>query len=212
MERLAAGSGRQPRGQCKGARTVTVAAVVVAVAASLSVAVSAQPTKTVQDPKNRFTIDVPLSWRVRTSTAIWSPAVSATAPAPSGQVPDSVDVTVRDFMSPITPSACASQAATVMRFSIHEWTTLEEGPVTFKGTQAYTRDYVWRTSTGVSRRSVQTCVTFDRRAFLLVGTTANTPAAVQDSLPQIEDIMATFRPVLSSPPSVPATPTPGRNG
>src|SRR5579859_3322500 len=194
MERLAAGSGRRPRGRREGTRMGAVAAVVVAVAASLSVAVSGQPTKTVQDPKNRFAIDVPQSWRVRTSTAIWSPAVSATAPAPSRQLPDSVDVTVRDFLSPITPSACASQAATVMRFSIHTWTTLKEGATVLNGVQAYTRDYVWRTSTGAARRSVQTCVTFDRRAFVLVGTTANTPAAVQDSLPQIEDIMATFRP------------------
>jgi len=91
------------------------------------------------------------------------------------------------------------------------WTTLEEGPITFNGMQAYTRDYVWRTGTGAPRRSVQTCVTVGRRAFLLVGTTANTPAAVQDDLPQVEHIMATFQPVVSTLPSAPATSIPGQD-
>jgi hypothetical protein len=52
------------------------------------------------------------------------------------------------------------------------------------------------TATGEARRSVQTCVTIGPRAILLVGTVANTPAAVRQDLPQIERIMGTFRPVL----------------
>lgn len=185
----------------------------VMVAVSATTAVRGQPLLTVRDPENRFTIGVPGTWHVDTSTPGGVPVLSAKAPAPNGQLSDSVYVTVEDFATPITPSACASRVAVVMWFIIHTWTTLKEGPTTLDRMPAYTREYVWRTGAGASRRSVQICVTLGPRAFLLIGTTADTPTAVQQDLPQIERIMATFRPV---PPLFPLPPpstrlTPGQN-
>lgn len=188
-----------------------VAVVVIGLGAPSIQVVSGQPMLTVADLKNRFTLSVPITWHVQTSMAAFAPSVSATAPTAAGQLPDSVDVTVHDFLTPITPSGCASGATMVMRFSIHTWTTLKEGPITLDGREAYRRDYVWRASTGASRRSVQTCVTIDRRAFMLVGTTANTAEVVEQNLPLIERIMATFRPVVSALPSVPTQPNPVEN-
>jgi hypothetical protein len=170
---------------------------------------SAATLRTVRDPKNRFTIAIPSTWNVQTSTASRAPAVAAKAPTPAGHLPDSLDVITQDLSAPITPAVCLSEATTVMRFSIHNWTTLHEGPTTLAGMKGYSRSYVWRAATGAQRRSVQTCVTLGRRAFVLVGTTENTPAAASHDLVQIEQIMQTFRPVTSTlPPAL--APAPGR--
>jgi len=168
--------------------------------------------RTVRDPKNRFTIAIPSTWSVQTSTASRAPAVAAKAPAPAGHLPDSLDVITQDLSAQITPAACLSEATTVMRFSIHNWTTLHEGATTLAGMKGYSRSYVWRSANGAQRRTVQTCVTLGRRAFVLVGTSENTPAAASHDLVQIEQIMQTFRPVTSTlPPASPPPPgqTPG---
>jgi hypothetical protein len=168
--------------------------------------------RTVRDPENRFTIAIPSTWSVQTSTASRAPAVAAKAPTAAGHLPDSLDVITQDLSVPITPAACLSEATTVMRFSIHSWTTLHEGTTTLAGIKGYSRSYVWRSANGAQRRSVQTCITLGRRAFVLVGTTENTPAAAGHDLAQIEQIMQTFRPVVSTlPPAAPPPPdrTPG---
>ena len=87
-----------------------------------------------------------------------------------------------------------------MRFTIHQWTTLEEGPGTLAGFRAYSRQYTWRTGTGQERRSIQTCVTPGRRAFVIVGTTNNSPKGILRDLPELERIISTFRPNLSTDP------------
>ncbi len=101
-----------------------------------------------------------------------------------------------------------------MRFTIHSWGTLHEGSATLAGLPAYSRSYTWRTSGGQDRRSVQTCVTLGRRAFVIVGTTANTQRGVQQDLPKLEQIMATFRPNASNLPAteLPYTPHPREGG
>jgi hypothetical protein len=168
----------------------------------------------VKDPERRFTIAVPVNWKVHTSTSARAAAVSAESPAVPGQLPDSVDVITQDLPVAISPQGCAEKAAQVMRFTIHSWGTLHEGSATLAGLPAYSRSYTWRTRGGQDRRSVQTCVTLGRRAFVIVGTTANTQSGVQQDLPNLEQIMATFRPNTSNLPvaELPYTPHPREGG
>jgi hypothetical protein len=160
--------------------------------------------KDVRDPLGRFTISVPATWNVRTSTSSRAAAVTTAAPATSG-LPDSVDVIVQDTYTALSPQACVGEADMVMRFTIHNWTTVQQGATTLAGLPAYSRVYVWRAQTGQQRESVQSCVTMGRRAFMIVGTTTNTPTNVRQNLPQLQQIMNTFRPLASAPP--PAAPT-----
>jgi len=166
--------------------------------------------KNVRDPLGRFAISVPATWNVQTSTSTRAAAVKTAAPTPSGGLPDSVDVIVQDTFSPLSPQACIGEADTVMRFTIHNWTTVQQGATTLGDLPAYSRVYSWRAPTGQQRQSVQSCVTMGRRAFVIVGTTANTPIAVRQNLPQLQQIMNTFRPLASAPPpAAPTTPGPG---
>jgi hypothetical protein len=184
-----------------------LAAVVATGAIVLSIPGTMQATtlKSVHDPLGRFMIAVPATWNVQTSTSARAAALTAKAPARSGGLPDSVDVIVQDTFSPLSPQACVGEADTVMRFSIHSWTTIQQGATTLGGFPAYARSYAWRAPTGEQRRSIQSCVTMGRRAFMIVGTTADRPENVQRDLPQLQQIMDTFRPLSSTPPQAPAT-------
>jgi len=172
-------------------RTAGVAVMILSLAA-VHLALPAALT-TVYDLKNRFTINVPADWIVLLSTQ--DRAVSARSPAVPGRLSDTIDVIARDLPRAITPENCAWQAAMVMRFTIHQWTTVREGPGMLAGLPAYSREYTWRTSTGHERRSIQPCVTPERRAFVIVGTTTDTPSDVARDLPELERLMATFRPI-----------------
>ncbi len=164
------------------------------VGATAAGAASSPAPHIVKDPGNRFTIAIPADWNVQTSTGGRTPAVAAISPPATGQLSDSVDVIAQDLPIALSPQGCAGQVAQIMRFTIHEWTTLHEGPATLAGLPAYSRSYTWRTSAGQDRRSVQTCVTMGRRAFVIVGTTANTQGDIQEHLARLEQIMETFRP------------------
>ncbi len=165
----------------------------------------------VQDPRDRFTIGIPATWEVRTSTG--DPAVEATSPAPAGELPDSLDVIVRDLPWPISPEACVQRAEQVMRLLGTGYTTVDKHPDEIGGLQAYSHAYTWRTRAGVVRRSYQVCATLSRRAFILIGSTTDTPARVRERMPTLERIMDTFRP-KGAPPAAPehSRPEPGQWG
>ena len=179
---------------------LTAAAACIGSLLAAAVARGAQPVAlhTVRDPQGRFTIDMPDAWQVVTS--YHEPAVSAKSPAPPGELANTVTVIARDLPLAISPENCARQVAQLMRLMIHSWETLSEGAVTLGGLPAYSRTYTWRTKTGQDRRSVQTCAVMGRRAFVLIGTTMNTPARVNDDLPEIVRILNTFRPATSPAP------------
>jgi hypothetical protein len=181
-------------------RLLSIAAMVT-VLTVIATAVAAQAPRVITDPEHRFTISVPSGWNVQTSNGYRAPAVSAKSPAAAGQLPDSVDVITQDLPTAISPQGCAGEAAQVMRFTIHNWTTLHEGSATFAGLPAYSRWYTWRAPTGQDRRSVQTCVTLGRRAFMVIGTTANSQSALTQQLPRLQQIMATFKPNTTHLPS-----------
>ena len=156
----------------------------------------------VKDPENRFTIMVPASWAVQTSTSARAAAVSAKSLAPNGHLPTTVDVITHDLPTPLDAQQCADKVAQIMRFTIHNWTTLHEGVTTLAGLPGYSRAYTWHTSTGQERRSDQTCVTMGRRAFVVIGTTANDPRSVQQALSQLQRIIATFHPNATNLPPI----------
>jgi|GEM_PF-990406 len=163
--------------------------------------------RTVDDPKHRFTIAVPATWHVQTSTG--DPAVVASSPAPAGKLPDSVDVIVRDMPMQLTPEGCVKEAGRVLVYAIHSYTTLSQGPETIGTLPAYTHTYAWHTKTGEARRSLQVCTTIGRRAFVMIGTTNDSPEAVRQTMPVLTRIIETFRPAAAQPeveqPPKPAT-------
>jgi hypothetical protein len=167
---------------------------------SLGQTLDLQPVK---DAEDRFVISVPRTWRVEQVRR--DPALSAKSPEPPGTPPDTVEVFVRDMMFPLSPEGCGRQIAWVMRITIHEWTTLSEGPDSIGGLAAFSRAYTWRLKTGEERRSIQTCVPLGRRVFVVIGTTMNTPSRVAQILPELSRIIATFRP---GPAAVPLPPEP----
>jgi hypothetical protein len=153
----------------------------------------------VEDREGRFVISVPPTWRVEQSRRDL-PALSARSFESPEAPPDSVEVFVRDMLFPLSPQACAQQVAIAMRMTIHEWTTLSEGPESIGGLPAYSRAYTWHLKDGAERRSLQTCVPLGRRVFVIIGTTMNNPSHVTLNLPELARIMGTFRPGLAPVP------------
>ena len=189
-----------------------LAAVVIA---ALAVPVTAQTAtlKAVRDPQNRFTIDVPANWTITTQTK--NPAVEAKSPAPmaagkTAQLPDSLNVTVYDWRVPITAQQCITESDAVLRYAIHTWTTVKQGPATIGGQPAYSRIYNWKASNGEPRQSIETCVTHGSRVWVAVGTTDNTAAKIDATMPLLERAIATLQPNLTNVPE-PQQTKPGGN-
>ncbi len=184
-----------------------IVAVLIAVLVS-GAAGQALTLRTVKDVNDRFTIGVPANWRVKTSTG--DPALEATAPASGKLTPDSVNVIVRDMPMALSPQSCVQEAQGVLKYVIHAYTTVSEGPQTVATLPAYSYVYDWKTKTGEPRRSIAVCTTIGHRAFMIVGTTGNTPAKVRTVMPQIAQIVQTFRP--ASQPAGPASVNPWAGG
>lgn len=190
----------------RNGRAVGLACLAVAVAALAAVPAApgagASPGgKTVRDAGNRFTIEIPPTWGVYPPGR--GQALLARGPAPAGALRDTLDVIVEDTATPLSPAACVGEAERFMRLAIHSWTDLGSAPTTVGGRPAYEHTYVWQASTGNQRRSVQVCVTQGRRAFMLIGTTENTPALVSAGMPVIMRIIDTFRINPEAPPPAP---------
>ena len=184
----------------------TVAAVLAVAAAMTAVLSTADANgialilRTIQDPGARFTIRVPATWEVATSSK--DPVVEARSPVAAGQTPSTVDVIVRDLPAVLSPESCVHQAETVMRYLIPSFKTLNQSPKTVGGFPAYSHSYTWRTRDGGDRRSLQVCVTIGHRAFVVIGTTDNTPDRVRHDMPTLAGIIDTLHPN-------PFTPEPG---
>jgi hypothetical protein len=190
------------------AGTLVAVMLVAALAGTGPVAAQNLSLKAVRDPQNRFTIDVPATWTVTTQAK--NPAVEAKSspPAAAGKaalLPDSLDVTVYDWRVPISAQDCISESDLVLRYAIHTWTTVKEGPTTIGGQSAYTRVYNWKASNGEPRQSVETCVSHGSRVWVAVGTTDNTPAKVATTTPLLERVIATLQPNVTNVPTEPAT-------
>jgi len=202
----------------KGKGAVTMrSAIPIAIAGLVSVVLFlsaglalGQPSavQRVEDRQRRFVINLPTTWRVEQS---WRdlPALSALSPEPPEAPPDSVEVFVRDMPLPLSPQACAQQVAIAMRMTIHEWTTLSEGPDAIGGLAGYSRAYTWHQKDGTERRSLQTCVPLGRRVFVIIGTTMNSPSHIAENLPELARIIETFRP---GPAPLPPAPEPRGGG
>lgn len=191
----------------KALRTAgAVLAIVVIAALATPGAVMAQnlSLKPVRDPQNRFTIDVPASWNVTTQAK--NPTVQAKSPASSATLPDSLNVTVYDWTKPISAQDCISESDIVLRYSIHTWTTVTQGPMTIAGQPGYSRVYNWKAG-NEPRQSVETCVTHGNRVYVAIGTTDNTPAKVNATMPMLQRAIATLQP---NPTNVPAPTEPSK--
>jgi hypothetical protein len=164
--------------------------------------------KAVRDPQNRFSINVPASWIVTVQTKNPSVEAKSSAPKPSA-LPDSLDVTVYDWRVPISAQDCISESDLVLRYAIHTWTTVKEGPATIGGQPAYSRVYNWKAGNGEPRQSVETCVTHGSRVYVAVGTTENTATKINTTMPVLQHAIATLQPNVANVPSQIAPVKPG---
>ena len=183
----------------KGGVMVAAAALVAAMAAGGPVAAQSTGLKAVRDPENRFTIEVPAAWNVQTQAK--NPSVTAKSAAPKSALPDSLEVTVYDWATSISPQDCIGESDLVLRYAIHTWTTVKEGPVTVAGQPGYSRVYNWKASNGEPRQSVETCVTHGKRVYVAVGTTDNTSTKMAATMPLIQRSIATLQPNLANAPA-----------
>jgi hypothetical protein len=189
---------------------LAVVALIVAIDVAGQVSAQSRTLKTVRDPQNRFTIAVPSAWSVQTQSK--NPSVTAKSPAPKTALPDSLEVTVYDWSKPISAQDCISESDVVLRYAIHTWKTVKQGPVTIAGQPGYSRVYDWTAGNREPRQSIETCVAHANRMFVAVGTTDNRSAKVNATMPLLEHSIATLQPNLTNVPAVtpPAKPG-GRN-
>ena len=178
--------------------------VVALAGVGLGVALTAWETeaaamRTVHDSKNQIAIAVPATWRVQSPNG--NAALTATAPVSGAALPDSANVVVHD--APIgmnTPQACENEAAWVTQHFAHITpTTVAKTPVTVGGKPAYAWTYTWTASTGEQRWSQQVCVLQQGTAFVVTGTTDDTPAARTSRGSVLTRIIASLR--IVAPPT-----------
>lgn len=86
--------------------------------------------------------------------------LTATAPASGRSLPDSVDVVVHALPSGVRDAqSCEREAEYVTQHLGHiNFTTLSTGPTVIGGQPAYAHTYVWKTSTGEPRWSLEACI------------------------------------------------------
>lgn len=181
------------------AALLAIGTTIAAVAAAGPVTAQNLDLRQIRDPQNRFTIHVPAAWNVTTQTK--NPSVEAKSQASKALLPDSLDVTVYDWTIPISAQDCISESDMVLRYVIHTWTTVRQGPETIGGQPAYSRVYNWRAGNGELRQSVETCITHGNRVYVAVGTTDNTTAKVNSTMPLLQRAIATLEPNLATSPS-----------
>ncbi len=174
------------------AAAVVVLTLVAALAVSAVRTARADGLRPVQDPRDRFTISVPLAWEVRTSTG--DPSVEAKAPAPGGGLSDTLQVIAKDLTTSLGAEACIAKAEWLMRLVSVDFKTVEKHPETIAGQSGFAHQYTWRTRSGVERRSYQVCVPVHHRVFMLIGSTTETSPGAREHLGEIARIIDTFRP------------------
>jgi len=146
----------------------------------------------VEDLRHVFALSVPTTWQ--TTVTKGDTAVSAKSPVTSDELPDSVEVVVRDTILGVTDAkSCEDKVKWVMRVWLHkQFTTLSEGPTTIGGLPSYGHIYTWTTSTGAQRWSTQACLVRGGRVYVLTGTTAYEPPAAPAHADLIMAILNSF--------------------
>jgi len=170
----------------------------------------AMAMRTVHDSKNQIMITVPSTWRIQSPNG--SATLTATAPVSGTALPDSVDVVVHDAPIGInTPQACENEAAWVTQHFAHITpTTVAKTPTTVGAKPAYAWTYTWDARTGERRWSQQVCVLEQGTAFVVTGTTDNTPAARASRGAVLTRIIASLRIVALPKPQTSGPLSPSR--
>jgi len=159
---------------------------------------AAIPMRTVHDSKHAITITLPTTWATQSPSG--SAALKAIAPSSGPGLPDTVEAVVHLVpASATTPMACENEAAWVTQHFAHITpVTLSKSPVTIGGVPAYSWTYTWKASTGESRWSQQVCILRQQTAYVVTGTTSNTPAARVARGPTLVQILDSLR-ILTAP-------------
>lgn len=154
---------------------------------------AAVPMRTVHDSKNVIAITVPTTWQIQSPSG--RAALKATAPSSGSGLPDTVEVVVHIVPAEITtPLACENEAAWVTQHFGHITpVTVAKAPVTIGGVPAYSWTYTWQASTKEHRWSQQVCIVRQHTAYVVTGTTSNTPAARAARVPRLVQIIDSLR-------------------
>jgi hypothetical protein len=143
------------------------------------------------DPNGRFTIKFPPDWQV-IKTQKGPSTVVGLGPALPGQPQVNVNVVVENLAAPVSPATYAELVRPKMAQAFDDFTVLDEGLATIARRQAYYRYYTWRRDSETVLYQVQTYITLGRSAFVLTGTTINTPVRIRRDVPIIGKIFETF--------------------
>jgi hypothetical protein len=169
------------------------AALVFALASPAAAATPSRILQVVTDPQSRFKISFPLDWQVVRAKA-GPEAVLAFGPGRTRQTRPNVTVVIEDLPRPLSAAAYAATAKPKMRAALPALAIIKEGPATVAHRPAYYRYYTWRR--GRTRlEQVQTYFVVGRRAFVLTGTTLDTPERIRHDTPVIAQIFETFVPL-----------------
>jgi len=154
--------------------------------------------RTVHDAKNVIAVTVPTTWQIQSPSG--SAALKATAPSAGSGLPDTVQVVVHIVPAGVTtPMACENEAAWVTQHFAHITpVTVAKAPVTIGGVSAYSWTYTWQASTKEHRWSQQVCILRQQTAYVVTGTTGDTPAARATRSPFLVQIIDSLR-ILTVP-------------
>jgi len=186
------------RAEARGTLLLLIACILGIATTVWTVRAAAIPMRTVHDSKNAIAITVPTTWKTESPSG--SAALKATAPSSGPGLPDTVQVVVHLVPASVaTPMACENEAAWVTQHFAHITpVTVAKAPVTIGGVLGYSWTYTWKASTGESRWSQQVCILRQQTAYVVTGTTGNTPAARAARGPILTQIIGSLR-MLTAP-------------
>jgi hypothetical protein len=146
----------------------------------------------VQDLRHVFTLSVPATWQTKATKG--DTALSAVSPAVGEELPDTVEVVVRDTTFGVTDAkSCEEKVKWVMQVWLHKkFTTLSEGPTTIGGLPSYGHTYMWTATNGTQRWSTQACMVQQGKVYVLTGTTAYDPPSPPARAGLIMQILNSF--------------------
>lgn len=151
----------------------------------------AQAMHDVADPQGRFTISVPTNWTVGTVPYRGDTMISALGPADADGTRSALTVYVLTQPQPTSAEAVAKSAEPTLR-RLPDYTSVEEGPTTVGGLQAYYR-YFTRTREGHSFYQVQVYIARGPQMYVITCTILNDRTRVERDLPVMRKIISTFQ-------------------
>jgi hypothetical protein len=151
--------------------------------------------QTIQDPKGRFTLELPPGWEARTmpDARPGERVLDAHAPGAGHSFPT---IVVSVDNSPLSPQASAEAAEPGLRAIFHGYTVVKQGATVVGGYPAYYRYFTGRPGMQgyLTVYILQVYVTSPRHGFIMTGTTVDDAPHLRNDLPVIARALSSLRP------------------